>query len=109
MHSFIREKVDDVVYEGNDRFEGYSIDLIDGISKILGFKYVFELVPDNAHGSYNKETKKWNGLVKYLLDRVRASRISDLNENYWIEFDVISEGGCRNMRFNHHVNRFHFN
>lgn len=67
---FIREKVDGVVYEGNDRFEGYSIDLIDGISKILGFRYVFELVPDNMYGGYNKETKKWNGLVKHLLDRV---------------------------------------
>lgn len=60
------------MYEGNDRFEGYSIDLIDAISKILGFKYVFELVPDKLHGSYNKETKKWNGLVKHLLDRVSA-------------------------------------
>lgn len=67
-----REKVDGVVYEGNDRFEGYSIDLIDDISKILGFKYVFELVPDNAYGVYDKETKKWNGLVKQLLDRVSA-------------------------------------
>lgn len=59
-----------MTYEGNDRFEGYSIDLIDGISKIIGFKYVFELVPDGAYGSYNPETKKWNGLVKQLLDHV---------------------------------------
>lgn len=67
-----REKVEGVVYEGNDRFEGYSIDLIDGISKISGFKYVFELVPDKGYGSYNKETKKWDGLVKHLLERVRV-------------------------------------
>lgn len=58
-------------FEGNDRFEGYSLDLMDGIAKILGFHYSFVLEPDNAYGSYNKETKKWNGLVKYLLDRVR--------------------------------------
>lgn len=57
--------------EGNDRYEGYSVDLIDGIAKILGFQYRFELVPDNAYGSYNKKTKKWDGLVKHLLDRVR--------------------------------------
>lgn len=56
--------------EGNDRFEGYSIDLIDGISKILGFKYIFELVPDGKYGSYNKITKNWDGLVRHLLDRV---------------------------------------
>lgn len=39
----------------------------------MGFKYEFELVPDNMYGSYNKETKKWNGLVKHLLDRVRQT------------------------------------
>lgn len=56
--------------EGNDRYEGYSADLIDAIAKILGFKYKFELTPDNKYGSFNKVTKKWDGLVKQLLDRV---------------------------------------
>lgn len=46
------------------------MDLIDEISKILHFKYEFRLVPNNAYGSYNKETKKWDGLVKELLDHV---------------------------------------
>lgn len=57
-------------WEGNDRFVGYSIDLIDGIAKIIGFHYKFELVQDNRYGSFNKVTKKWDGLVKQLLDRV---------------------------------------
>lgn len=65
--------MDGVTYEGNDRYEGYSIDLIDEISKILGFKYVFELVGDNAYGSLDKNTKKWNGLVKQLLEHVSNS------------------------------------
>lgn len=56
--------------EGNDRYEGYSVDLIDDIAKILGFKYQFVPVADNARGSFNKITKKWNGLVQELLDRV---------------------------------------
>lgn len=80
-----REKVEDVVYVGNDRFEGYSIDLIDGISKILGFEYVFQLAPDNAIGAYDKRTGKWNGLVKLLLDRVSA-----VTRNIWRrEYDSI--------------------
>lgn len=94
-----REKVDGVVYEGNDRFEGYSIDLIDDISKILGFRYVFELVPDNAYGSYNKETKKWNGLVKQLLDRVRPLKYNDM---HMTELYVIIEGRHGIMRSHHH-------
>lgn len=35
-----------VVYEGNQQWEGYSMDLIEAISKILHFQYRFELVPD---------------------------------------------------------------
>lgn len=67
----IRAKEEGVVYEGNDRYEGYSIDLIDAIAKHLGFKYIFEIVPDNAYGAYNPKKKTWNGLVKQLLDHVR--------------------------------------
>lgn len=55
---------------GNDQFEGYSLDLIDGISRILNFTYKFEIVPDNNYGSFNPETEEWNGLIKHLLDRV---------------------------------------
>lgn len=65
-----RKEEEGVYLEGNDRYEGFSVDLIDGISKKLGFKYILRLVDDNQYGSYNKETKKWNGLVKELLDRV---------------------------------------
>lgn len=86
-----REQEEGVVYEGNQQWEGYSLDLIDAISKILHFQYRFELVPDGTnlkisfvvflkrffilffsgkYGSYNKITKQWDGLVKHLLDRV---------------------------------------
>lgn len=41
---------------GNDQFEGYAIDLIHEISKILGFNYTFRLVPDGRYGSFNKKT-----------------------------------------------------
>lgn len=60
----------DTIYEGNERYEGYSVDLIDNIAKLIGFSYKIEIVADNKQGSYDKTTKKWNGLVKYLLDRV---------------------------------------
>lgn len=76
------------VLTGNDRYEGYSVDLIEAISKILGFHYRFELTPDNRYGSFNKVTKKWDGLVKQLLDRV--SHI-DLHR----KTVLISYFGCR--------------
>ena len=54
------------------RYEGFCIDLIEEIAKLLNFKYEFELVPDGNYGTYNKETKQWNGLIRRLLDRVRS-------------------------------------
>lgn len=57
-------------YEGNDRYEGFSMDLIDAIARELRFQYRFELVPGNKYGAYDKVKKKWDGLVKQLLDRV---------------------------------------
>ncbi len=56
--------------DGNERFEGFSKDLIDSIAQIVPFKYRFEIAEGNANGAYNKTSKKWNGLVKQLLDRV---------------------------------------
>lgn len=41
---------------GNDQFEGYAVDLMHEISKILGFNYTFRLVPDGRYGNLNKDT-----------------------------------------------------
>lgn len=58
------------------RYEGFCIDLIEEIAKLLNFKYEFELVPDGNYGTLNKETKQWNGLIRRLLDHVRnCSRV----------------------------------
>lgn len=45
-----------VSLSGNDQFEGYGVDLIHEISKVLGFNYKIQLVPDGSYGSLNKQT-----------------------------------------------------
>ena len=55
---------------GNDRFEGFVVDVIDEVSKLLGFSYVLQIVSDNNYGSYNVETGEWNGVIRALLDGV---------------------------------------
>jgi hypothetical protein len=62
-----------VALKNNDRFEGFGIDLIHELSLMLGFNYTFELQLDNAYGSLNPETKKWNGMIKELLDEVTCA------------------------------------
>lgn len=82
---FLREKkVEDesVVLEGNARYEGYVVDLINKIQQLLKFKYELEVVPDGAYGSLDAVTKKWNGLVKHLLDRKADLAVADLTITY---------------------------
>lgn len=56
---------------GNDRFEGFGIDLIQELSLMLGFNYTFRLQEDGVYGSINNATKEWTGMVRELLDEVR--------------------------------------
>lgn len=37
--------------QGNDRFEGFVVDVIDEVSKILGFNYILRMVGDGNYGS----------------------------------------------------------
>lgn len=92
---------------GNNQFEGYAIDLIHEISKILGFNYTFRLVPDGRYGSLNKQTglaptqfdftsfvmvfvilflnlflREWDGMVRELLEQRADLAIGDLTITY---------------------------
>ncbi|CAG4929976.1 unnamed protein product [Colias eurytheme] len=67
---------------GNAQFEGYAIDLIHEISKILGFNYTFKLAPDGRYGSFNRETKEWDGMIRELLEQRADLAIADLTITY---------------------------
>lgn len=70
------------VLSGNDRFEGYAIDLIDQIARILNFNYTMRLVSDGRYGSLNKKTGEWDGMVQALLDQHADLAIGDLTITY---------------------------
>jgi glutamate receptor, ionotropic, invertebrate len=55
---------------GNDRFEGIGIDLIHELSLMLGFNYTFVLQENGVYGSLNRETGKWNGMIRELHEFV---------------------------------------
>lgn len=64
---------------GNDRFEGFVVDVIDEVSKLLGFNYILQIVSDNNYGSYNVETGEWNGIIRELLDGVSLLFVTQPN------------------------------
>lgn len=67
---------------GNEQFEGYAIDLIHEISRVLGFNYTLRLAPDGRYGSYNKESGDWDGMVRELLEQRADLAIADLTITY---------------------------
>ncbi|CAG2169409.1 unnamed protein product, partial [Oppiella nova] len=62
---------------GNDQFEGYAIDLIQELSKLLHFKYEFRLVKDMAYGRPDKNGT-WNGMIGELIRGEADIAVADL-------------------------------
>ncbi|KAK9873343.1 hypothetical protein WA026_022148 [Henosepilachna vigintioctopunctata] len=63
---------------GNDKYEGYAMDLIFAISEIAGFRYTFEIVKDNELGTYNKILGQWDGLMGEITEHRAHMAVSDL-------------------------------
>lgn len=68
---------------GNDRYEGICVDLIDELSKSLGFNYSFHTNPDDSPGSPDANGN-WNGMIGELLDGVSCFLISTSTSIYVI-------------------------
>ncbi|XP_043241156.1 glutamate receptor ionotropic, kainate 2-like isoform X2 [Amphibalanus amphitrite] len=64
--------------QGNDRFEGICVDIIDELAKELNFNYSFRLNPDDTPGREDPVTGKWNGMIGELLDGKAQLAITDL-------------------------------
>ncbi|XP_047025434.1 glutamate receptor ionotropic, kainate 3-like [Helicoverpa zea] len=61
--------------EGNDQYEGFTIDLIDKLSEILGFSYEFAVEED--YGT-KTETGEWTGMALQLREERADLAICDL-------------------------------
>ncbi|MEQ2217426.1 Glutamate receptor ionotropic, kainate 1 [Xenoophorus captivus] len=74
------KKSDKPLY-GNDRFEGYCLDLLKELSNILGFSYEVKLVSDGKYGAQN-DKGEWNGMVRELIDHVADLAVAPLTITY---------------------------
>ncbi|XP_053230979.1 glutamate receptor 3 isoform X6 [Podarcis raffonei] len=52
---------------GNEKYEGYCVDLAYEIAKHVGIKYELSIVPDGKYGARDPDTKMWNGMVGELV------------------------------------------
>uniref|UniRef100_A0A4W3HAA6 Glutamate receptor n=1 Tax=Callorhinchus milii TaxID=7868 RepID=A0A4W3HAA6_CALMI len=53
--------------EGNDKYEGYCVELATEIGKHVSFNYKLAIVADGKYGARDPETKVWNGMVGELV------------------------------------------
>lgn len=60
-------------YEGNERFEGYAVDLLYNLAEECKFDFHFEPVRDNKYGSYDPTTDEWDGIIRQLIDNVSCT------------------------------------
>lgn len=51
------------------RYKGFSIDVLDALAKILGFKYEIYQVDDGKYGS-PLPNGSWNGMIGELIGKV---------------------------------------
>lgn len=59
---------------GNDRYEGYVIDLIEELAKLLKFKYEFFVPAYKDYGSRIPGTQnQWSGMIGEVKNGVRST------------------------------------
>ena len=67
---YIMEKLDAKSKKrtGNDRFEGFVVDMMAEIAGLVGFNFTIRLT--DGYGSVDKDGN-WNGMIRELLEEVR--------------------------------------
>lgn len=60
--------------EGNDRYEGFCVDMLKELAEILRFNYKIRLVGDGVYG-VPEANGTWTGMVGELIARVRSLMI----------------------------------
>lgn len=66
------------VLSGNARFEGFGIDLVEELSKMLRFKYKIHLVKDGKYGGIDEKTGDWDGMIGELRRDEADIAVADL-------------------------------
>ncbi|KPP78748.1 glutamate receptor ionotropic, kainate 2-like [Scleropages formosus] len=79
---YVMFKKSDKPLYGNDRFEGYCIDLLRELAQILGFNYEVQLVEDGKYGAQEETTGQWNGMVRELMDHKADLAVAPLAITY---------------------------
>ncbi|XP_075750683.1 glutamate receptor ionotropic, kainate 1-like [Rhipicephalus microplus] len=62
---------------GEDRLDGYCVDILRQMALLLGFRFELRLVRDGTYGVVNSRGK-WSGIIREVMDREADLAIGDL-------------------------------
>ncbi len=68
---------------GNDKYEGYCVELAAEIAKHVGYSYRIDIVGDRKYGARDAETMMWNGMVGELVYGVSSFYLWMLSRFVW--------------------------
>ena len=54
--------------DGGESFYGFSIDIIETLSKVMNFSYSYTLPNDGQWGAQSAQDGTWNGMIGMLID-----------------------------------------
>uniref|UniRef100_A0A3Q3DTP0 Glutamate receptor n=1 Tax=Hippocampus comes TaxID=109280 RepID=A0A3Q3DTP0_HIPCM len=78
---YVMLKKSDKALVGNDRFEGFCVDLLKELAGVLGFAYEIRLVPDGKYGSQD-DKGQWNGMIRELVEHRADLAVAPLTITY---------------------------
>uniref|UniRef100_A0AAV2MAE4 Glutamate receptor n=1 Tax=Knipowitschia caucasica TaxID=637954 RepID=A0AAV2MAE4_KNICA len=81
---YVMLKKSDKALVGNDRFEGFCIDLLKELATVLGFTYEIRLVPDGKYGIPD-DKGQWNGMIRELIEHRADLAVAPLTITYMRE------------------------
>ena len=74
---YVMRKLSD---DGTESYEGYCMDLLDELARILKFSYEVYTSPDGLYGA-ETENGSWNGMIGELISKV-CEQLPDLTSSW---------------------------
>nr|XP_053636465.1 glutamate receptor ionotropic, kainate 2-like isoform X4 [Cherax quadricarinatus] len=79
---YVMLKKDEATLEGNDRYKGFCVDMLEHIATMIGFQYKIQVSPSRTYGIQDPVTGEWNGIVRELQDNKADLAIGSMTINY---------------------------
>jgi len=75
---FLSLKSDHSALSGNDRYEGYLVDLINLLADKLGFSFTLQMVGDGKYGQAGPDPGKWSGMIGEVISGTADMAVVDM-------------------------------